>query len=220
MKTSMELHVTLRIPTTQKKALLIQVRKFHFDNNNSKVKHELSLHYSITETSNNITLPYLGEEIEANIAFDKFRFGPHYESGLTENNIKFGIVNKLPIAYEDLPTDGVLGLGQYSQQGFDSPFVQLLKRGNLPNPVLSIYVPRHSTPTSSAVISLGTEDLENCQKVTALHDSAIVSGRNWAFQITGTVIGVRSNYEVVSSLQNYYDKHFIIIMNFSISGYP
>lgn len=134
--------------------------------------------FTFTETKKNVKIPFLGKKIDSNVAFDRFRFGPHYESAFTENNIKFGIVKSLPEEYEDIQADGVLGLGLISDNNLDSPFVQLMKRGNFPNPVLSVYIPRYLTPASSAYVSLGSEDLENCQK--SSDSVALVPGRNWA----------------------------------------
>lgn len=133
------------------------------------------------------TVPFLGEDITLNVSFDKFRFGPHYESALTENNLKFGTVTKLPLAYEDISADGVLGLGTISENGFDSPFSQLVKRGNLPNPVISIFIPPSPTVFASPAISIGTEDFENCDPLKSTSTALLVPKRNWAFHVKAQI---------------------------------
>lgn len=119
-----------------------------------------------------------------NVSFDKFHFGPHYETALSANNIKFGVVDELPSAYEDFDADGVLGLGTITKDGLDSPFVQLVKRGILPNSLISISIPKNlNSHTNPPTISIGTEDLENCEIMTPRWEATLVPQRNWAFQV-------------------------------------
>lgn len=105
---------------------------------------------------------------------------------MTVNNLQFGIANQLPNAYDEINADGVLGLGTISKDGFESPFVQMVDRGSLPHPIVSIFIPRIlKSPVLTPSISIGTEDFENCELLTEDKTARLVANRNWAFKIFG-----------------------------------
>lgn len=149
--------------------------------------------------STTTSFTYLKDKITVELAYDKFVFGPHYSKAVTGRNILFGMVDKLPPSFVDNNVDGVLGLGQYSQDNFDSPILQLMEQGVLTNPIVSIFVPK-IYDVISAIVSVGSEDFGNCQPVEFLPEKILVANRNWAINVSGVFPGMteKSKKSVVS----------------------
>ncbi|CAD5219189.1 unnamed protein product [Bursaphelenchus xylophilus] len=128
--------------------------------------------------------PFLNENITVNLAYETFRLVPHRADSVSIKYFQFGHVNDLPEAFEDVPYDGVFGLGRVGPKRTKAPIKQLFERRVIPNAVVTLSLKDGHTPNQvyDGVITFGKIDETFCN-LSSAHFVPVASTNKWNFNV-------------------------------------
>lgn len=101
------------------------------------------------------------EKIKLSIGNDKFRFGPKSSNGLDVKRVNFGTVKEFPESYENLPYDGILGLGRTGPNGVRAPIRSVLDTTK--QTVVTLVIEKNvTTSVTTGLLNIGQLGKNSC----------------------------------------------------------